>query len=644
MCKTENADIPESVLDFPAFRDYAEDRIFFALLDSNGCVVEANKKLLGLIGLASGDLQLRKYPLVASDQSSLLSFEAIRQEIESKELWRGIISNRAIDGKAFWLSATIVAYREIDCDEASYMVSAVNISGAMVVEDLLKLQEVVLNSVAEGVLITGRDGEIQWINPAYEQMTGYSLEEIRGKGTSIFKSGRQKGAFYRHLWNTVLSGQVWQGELWNSRKDGSEYLEEQSITPVVGACGKITHLIAIKRDVTERNELRSRLNQAKRIEAISQLTSGIAHNFNNKLASILGYSELAAEVAEKRQDTVLSNYVSEIIAAAKEARDLVAQMRAFSRKEAPTLQQLQPEVLLMEFYQLLLSVMPNSIHISTQIEPDLPAIEGDVAQLQQMFMNLCINARDAMAGVGELEIGLHRRVPKVDVCNACHKVVSGEYIELSVGDTGGGIDPDILPDIFQPFFGTNGLASNAGMGLSELHGMLHEHGGHILIDNHVGHGTIIRLLLPIANVPKEAPDGPAEKVEEPEILMASKGKILIVDDDEALAGFIQEILTDHGFSVVVENSGEQALRLFDDSSTDFDLIVTDLFMPDMSGVELMQALESISPHLPVVMMSGYGEAFDEGSEKPAMQVCEFIAKPFSGGELIALIEGLIISR
>lgn len=347
-----------------------------------------------------------------------------------------------------------------------------------------------LDAAADGVVITDVYGNIIWVNPAYEILTGYMLQDVKGNNPRLLKSGRQDPAFYEDLWSTIKSGNVWKGELWNRRKDGTLYLEEQSITPV-DENGVITHFIAIKRDISKQHKLQNQLNMTQRIEAIGSLTAGVAHNFNNKLASILGYAELSIEEAEKYSNDDLSDYLNEISIAGKLARDLVRQMMSFSRNEVHKSESVDVSELAKESIKILSSSLPSAIQLHSRFE-DVPNISVDTVMFHQIMLTLVANSSDAMNGKGVITIGLNKQNFSDVECGSCHETINGDYVVLSVQDTGHGINNKDINNIFLPFFTTREMSGGIGMGLSALHGMLHEQQGHVLVESEINQGTVVR--------------------------------------------------------------------------------------------------------------------------------------------------------
>ena len=502
----------------------------------------------------------------------------------------------------------------------------------------LHLQASALEAVADGIVITDKNGNIEWVNPAYTDLTGYSADEVLGKNPRILKSGKHSQDFYKKLWQTILSGDTWHGELWNKRKDGSLYQEEQSITPVLGRDGEVNHYIAVKRDVSERQKLQQQLQQAQKMEAIGHLTGGIAHDFNNMLASIMGYTELASERIDKKGDKKVKSYLAEVYKSGTRARDLVAQMLAFSRGGEGEIKPFILAPLIKESLKMLATTLPSSMEIDLKIDDSSLTVETNPVQLHQMIMNLCINSRDSMSGKGELSIGLKQvRLKKVE-CVSCHKKISGDFVQVSVKDTGSGIKPEQMGRLFDPFYTTKEIGKGTGMGLSMVHGIMHDHGGHILLETFVDKGTTFSLLFPSSSnqVYEEDEEYVAIKKE----TVAVDGNILVVDDEPSVGRFIGEILKLSGYSVTVETDSRIAMKKFRENPSAYHLIVTDQTMPGMTGIELARSILEIRPDFPIVLCTGYSEHVDEDIAT-SIGISAYVSKPIKADEFVVLTGDLL---
>ncbi|NOX08421.1 MAG: PAS domain S-box protein [Gammaproteobacteria bacterium] len=494
-----------------------------------------------------------------------------------------------------------------------------------------------LEATPEGIVITDRLGVILWVNPAYEKMTGYELAEVEGKTPRVLKSGKQDVGFYKNLWDTIIKGDIWSGNLWNKRKDGSIYIEEQTITPVSAGDGEITHYIAIKRDITQQHELQKHFQRAQKIEAIGQLTGSIAHNFNNKLATILGYAELGKEWCEQSGNSELKDYLDEIYMAGSAASDLVKQMVAFSQNSAESHQLVQLPAIIKESLKVLTSVLPSSVRIQLDMPDNTKQVRVDPVHIHQMLIILITNACDAMNEKGHIELGVRLYTAEDAFCASCESRIVGDFVELYVRDTGKGITQYDRQRIFMPFYTTDEMSGKTGMGLSALHGVLHEQGGHIIVESVAGEYSLFRLLFPVASPEAEGEVEAEVSSQVVDPIYQSEARILVVDDEVALAEFIAEVLGHHGYRVHLEYDSKSALNHFSHHIDDYDLLIADQDMPYMTGIELAQEVLALRGNIPVILMTGYSDKQYEGVQG----IDSVLYKPFQSSDLLKNIDKLV---
>lgn len=407
--------------------------------------------------------------------------------------------------------------------------------------------------------------------------------------------------------------------------------------------------VSLLREVEERKlaekqqeKLLKQLQQSQKMEAIGQLTGGIAHDFNNMLASIMGYTSLAQE-RFKKLNPKLEEYLGEILAASERARDLIAQMLAFSRGSASKPQALQIRPIVKEAIKMLQSTMPSSIDVEVNIGQSLPKIKMDPVKMHQIIMNLCINARDAMDNHGEIHVTIQEVsfVRGVN-CSSCVELIEGEYIELQVKDSGMGIDANHLLRVFDPFFTTKEVGKGTGMGLSMVHGIVHEHDGHIVVESTPDVGTVFRLFFPVIQDEEMQPPLIMKDMDTTGAIQQLKGSILIVDDEVSVGKYLKELLVMEGFEVDVRSSSQDALELFNKEPGKYDVIITDQMMPGLTGMELVRAILDCRPDMPIIMCSGYDKALSKDRVLKS-GVRKFFNKPVDSQLLISEILDIINS-
>lgn len=389
----------------------------------------------------------------------------------------------------------------------------------------------------------------------------------------------------------------------------------------------------------EREQLQRQLRQAQKMEAVGQLTGGIAHDFNNILASVLGYADLALYEKSVQRDERVKMYMEEVIKAGKRARDLVAKLLAFSRGGNEPVRSISATELLKEILQMLRPTLPSTIKIDLLIDPELPFVMADVVQLQQVILNLCINARDAMEECGVIGITARSAIATA-ICTSCHTPFHGDFVEISVADTGSGIDADLLLRIFDPFFTTKEVGKGSGMGLSVVHGIVHGMGGHLLVESESGKGSVFKLYLRRAK--GRSGDHSDESARNPERIQL-QGKVLIVDDDIGVARMMERTFKQRGLEVEVVTEPMRAITLFELKADAFDLVITDYQMPGMTGVELASQLLKMQPSLPVVLYTAYSELIIEDRARDA-GVAKVLHKPVDIHELLRTLDALLRSE
>ena len=475
---------------------------------------------------------------------------------------------------------------------------------------------------AEAVVITDIRGIIQYVNPAFTRVTGYSREEALGQNPRVLKSGKHDPEFYQQLWQTILKGQTWHGELINQRKDGSLYTEEMSITPVRDDRGRVTHFIATKQDVTERKALEAQLQQAGRMEAVGRLAGGVAHDFNNLLTVINGYSEILLD--KFAADPKVGGYLKEINDAGTRAAGLTRQLLAFSRKQVLSLQVLDLNAVVSNLEKMLRRLIGEDVHLHTQLQSGLGRIKADPGQIEQVVMNLAVNARDAMPMGGHLTLETTNVELDEEYVRTHPTVTPGPHVMLAVSDTGVGMTAETLSRIFEPFFTTKGQGKGTGLGLSTVYGIVKQSEGSIGVYSEPDHGTVFKIYFPMVDEGFDSME--TEKVN-PESMSGTE-TILMVEDEEGVRSLVNLALLSGGYKVLKADDGEAALAICSSHEGPIHLLLTDVVMPQMSGPEVAGKVAALRPGIKVLFMSGYT---DDAVVRHGVltQEMPFIQKPFT---------------
>jgi two-component system cell cycle sensor histidine kinase/response regulator CckA len=471
------------------------------------------------------------------------------------------------------------------------------------------------------VVITDFKGTIEYVNPKFTEITGYSLKEVRGRNPRILKSGETSPEEYRVLWETITSGREWRGVFRNRRKDGTFFWERASISPVRDAAGTIVRFIGVKEDITAQMKMEDQLRQAQKMESVGRLAGGVAHDFNNMLEVIIGRAELALSRADA--SSALHENLQEILKAAERSAGFTRQLLAFARKQPMSPQVLDLNAVISGMLSMLRRLVGEHIELKFEPGKGLWPVKMDPSQVDQIMANLALNARDAIAGIGEAVIATSNVVLAEVEATYLSGCLPGEYVLLKVSDNGGGMDGETLEHLFEPFFTTKEVGRGTGLGLATVYGIVKQNGGCIGVTSAPGERTVFKIYLPRTHAHAKAP---AEKSNRGSL--RGTETVLLVEDEEAILDLAKAILTQFGYRVLTARTPGIALALAEKFSSPIHLLITDIVMPDMNGKQLRNQMEGLRPGLKCLYISGYTvdviaryNILDEG--------IHFLQKPFS---------------
>ncbi len=598
--------------------------------DHDGHAQTANEAAARLVGATVEQLLAQNFREIQSWKTSGL-LAAAERALERRQPERIETHFTSSFGKECWIAAQFVPFQR---DAGSHMLMVMSdVSERERAAAQLRLQSAALQAAANTIVITDDRGTIQWVNDAFTRTTGYTREEAVGNNPRVLKSGKHPREFYEQMWKTIHGGEVWHGEIHNVRKDGSPLEEDATITPVRDAAGKISHFIAIKQDITERKSLERQLLRAQRLEGIGLLAGGIAHDLNNVLAPILMGADLLKLTA---RDEPVKQQLDSIVESAKRGADIVKQVLTFARGIEGERIPIEPKHVIKEMARMARETFPRNLRIQVDVPNDLWTVMGDPTQLHQVLLNLSVNARDAMPQGGILSYSARNVEVDPLLAQAQAHAKPGPHVVLRVQDTGTGIPPEVLDRIFEPFFTTKELGKGTGLGLSTAMGIVRSHGGFITVESEPGKGTAFEAWLPASPQAHRPEAKPAAMT-----LPRGQGElVLVVDDEGDILHVTRAMLERHGYRVITAGDGTLALTELSRHLGEVRLVITDILMPFMDGVQLIHALRRMAPELRVIASSGAlgmpGQK-DRTDEVKALGVRQILHKPYSVEQLLRTV-------
>lgn len=514
-----------------------------------------------------------------------------------------------------------------------------------------RLLSAAIQQTAESVIITDTDGTIVYVNPGFEQTTGYRRSEAIGKTPKILRSGEHDEAYYRDVWATLEAGKRWRGRFVNRRKDGTLYTVDSSITPVRDESGRVVSYVDVQRDVTHELQLEERYLQAQKMEAVGRLAGGIAHDFNNLLTAIKGYTGILLSAVDAvrsggstqpaSQQTgldpdTLSADLQEIDRATDQAASLVRRLMAFSRKQVLQPQLLDLNRVVTSAQGMLSRLIGEDIELVTKCNQNLVMTRADPSQMEQVIMNLAVNARDAMPGGGRLVLETYNRRLEGPPVEEHPGLESGTYAVLEVSDTGTGMEKEVLAHIFEPFYTTKEVGKGTGLGLATVHGIITQSGGAVEVSTEVGIGTTFRVYLPRATEAAVS----QQETRDADVLPTGQETILVVEDEGFVRELTSRILRKQGYTVLAAGHPNEALRCCSEHDGAIDLLLTDVIMPGMGGPQLARTLSATYSGLKTLYVSGYTDdaiaqhgVLDDG--------VAFLQKPFTARALATKVRQVL---
>jgi len=630
----ENARI-ESEKKYRQLFEQATDAIF--IFDRSGVLLEVNSRACEILGCDDDEL------LGTNIKALFAAHEMSANPLRLDELFSGekVFGERQIEAKNGTLIATEISAKKLDEQRAQAIVR--DISRRKRLEENLRLLQSAVYQTHDSIVLTTAEldepgPQIVFVNPAFSVMTGYSSEEVIGKTPRILQGEKTDRAVLDRMRRCLIEGKEFRGEVINYRKDGSEYWLEWNVTPLLNEKNEITHYIAVQQDITNRKLLEEQLRQSQKMEAIGRLAGGVAHDFNNLLTVITGYCDLSLPLIEK--NSTLGKNVEQIKQAGERATNLTRQLLAFSRTQIFQTRVLNLNQIIGDMELMLRRLIPENIEFLVDLSEDVGTIRADSGQIEQVIMNLVVNARDAMPNGGKLRITTDETCLRAKQSAQFADIKPGNYVRLTISDSGTGISDEVKKKIFEPFFTTKNSDKGTGLGLSTAYGIVLQSGGYITVKSEIGDGATFFVYLPRV-FGEDAEDITPVADTEKTALPADSKTILIVEDEELVLNMVRKILLSWKFNVLVARDGKEAFEICTRSAEPIDLLISDIVMPHMNGRELAERAAVFQPQMRVLFMSGYTD--DAVLRQGISEETEnFIQKPFTPAALAKKILKIII--
>jgi len=536
-----------------------------------------------------------------------------------------------------WLSWEELAVRDTEGSIVAYRAVGRDVTKRRLAEEHYHKLANAVDQSPFSTVVTTPDGRVQYVNPKFTHSTGYTLEEIFEKEIPVLREGHANDESFREFEQTVAEGRKWSGELCTRCKDGRNLWEFVQVSPIRNHADEITHLLSMREDITERKKLEDQLRQAQKMESLGTLAGGIAHDFNNVLAIINGFTEIA--LSRAGGDETNAKHLREIHNAAQRAIGLVRQILTFSRKTEATFKAVPLNQHIKDLGRMCAETFPRTVAFTVEVDEALPSLWADPNQLQQVIMNLCVNARDAMPNGGRIAISTSR----VDGASIVRlgADASRPYVCIKVSDTGCGMPPQVRARIFEPFFTTKQNSGGTGLGLAVVYGIILNHRGFLDVESIEGQGSIFQVFLPM-----ELPKAAALEAEiaggVPAVFPCGTETILIVEDEASLRELLCTILEPRGYKVLSASDGTRAVDVLMSEPGTIDVVLLDLNLPQLNGIDVYKTLRRLRPEAKVIIISG-NITPETRRELNLHGQPEFLPKPYQIEELgrrLRLVLGL----
>lgn len=624
---TEEA-LKKSLKELADIKFALDESAIVAITDHRGIINYVNDKFCEISKYSRRELLGQDHRIINSGYHPKEFMRELWATIANGRVWRGEIKNRAKDGRFYWVDTTIVPFLTSEGKPYQYVAIRSDITERKRAEEQIREQAALLDKAQDAILVRSLDDRIVFWNRGAERIYGWTAEEAVGQNARDLLFG-ENVTQYEHARQILNETGEWIGELHQVTKTGEELTVESRWTLVRSNDGVPKSVLVINTNITERTKLEAQFLRAQRMESIGTLAGGIAHDLNNILTPILMSVEM---LRLKCTSADSEQWLALLQQNAERGASMVRQVLSFARGVEGERVSLQPRHLVKEIIKILKETLPKSVEIEFEIPQDLWVISADATQVDQVLMNLCVNARDAMPKGGTLTVRAENVVLDNDFARMHIDARAGKFVSISVADTGIGMSANVVSRIFEPFFTTKEMGKGTGLGLSTALTIVSSHGGFINVYSEVGRGTQFVIYFPAVELSEESRTDRGRR----ELLSGHGELILVVDDEEAIREITRGTLEAFGYEVLTASDGTEAVALFAENRDRIRLVLTDMMMPFMDGVATIRALQKMDPNVKVIAASGLA-ANEKAAEAASLGVKMFLPKPYTAEKLLTTI-------
>jgi PAS domain S-box-containing protein len=597
--------------------------------------LRVNEAFCRITGYSVGEMLSLDFPGITHPEDIAADVAQARRllagEIEQYEMEKRYLRK---DGAVVWVSLHVRGIRDEGGRFLYFLPLVEDITSRKRAEADLRRLAAAVEQAGEAIVVTDAAGAIEYVNPAFEQITGYGRDEAVGRKPDFLNGDLHDRKLYGAMWEALSRGEAWRGRFVNRRKDGTVYHEETTISPMKDASGKIVNFVAVKHDVTHEVTLENQLRHSQKMEAVGQLAGGIAHDFNNILTAMMGYATIMQ--MKMAPDDPLGLHVDQMLESVHRGAALTRSLLAFSRKQILRPRPVDLNEIVGRAGKLLARLIGEDVELLVDLSPGKLIVNADSGQIEQVLLNLATNARDAMTRGGVLTFATEV-LELDDAFVRTHGYGKpGKYGAVAVSDTGMGMSGKILDKIFEPFFTTKEVGKGTGLGLSIAYGIVKQHEGYIWASSELGEGATFRICLPAA----EGLTGATRPAETHGVPAGGTETVLLVEDDAAVRRIEKTVLENFGYTVIEAFDGRDAVEKFAGSRDKVEILILDVIMPRMNGKEAYDEIRRMKPGVRAIFTSGYSADIihDKGliAEK-----YDYLSKPLLPSELLKKVREVL---